>query len=57
MSLSGDRPSLLKDLLAGLGRPLSQLELDRFDQQSIFMDVDTIQPGLDFVVVVQTSLM
>ena len=30
--------------------------VDHFDQQNVFMDVDTIQPGLDFVNVVQEAV-
>ncbi len=48
--------SYRRDDSAGHAGRLYDRLIDHFDQQNVFMDVDTIQPGLDYVEVVQEAV-
>ena len=48
--------SYRRDDSAGHAGRLYDRLLEHFGQQDVFMDVDTIQPGLDFVEVVQEAV-
>jgi hypothetical protein len=44
-----------EDTLGSAGR-IDDHQVKRFGRDQIFLDVDTIQPGLDFVKVIQNSI-
>ena len=48
--------SYRRDDSAGHAGRLYDRLIDHFEQQNVFMDVDTIGPGLDFVEVVQKAV-